>query len=171
MGQVYTNPYPSPAPTDEKAIFYWRDDIREYDTVPFRAELVGFPFYYEDLDLLMTELRYLSTFDARCQPSMLISVLAVLVLNIAPIAAYIYWSIVSEGKYLWTLSLVPIYLALNALLPLLFNKIQTCLMKSAKENRAREFNQVLAKFNDRSFQGRGYRARYNQDDFVLVVGK
>lgn len=171
MGQVYTNPYPSPAPTDDKAIFYWRDDIREYDTVPFRSELVGFPFYYEDLDLLLSELRYLSTWDARCQPSMFISILIVILLNIAPIAAYIYWSISTEGKYLWTLSLIPIYLALNALLPLLFNKVQNSMMKSGKQKRASEFNQVLAKFNDRSFNNRGFRARYNPDDFVLVVGK
>lgn len=171
MGQVYTNPYPSPAPSDDKAIFYWRDDIREYDTVPFRSELVGFPFYYEDLDLLMTELRYLPTYDARSQPSMSLSILFVIILNLAPIAAYIYWSVVSNGKYLWTLSLIPIYLALNALLPLLFNKIQSGMMKGGKEKRAAEINQVLAKFNDRSFQARGFRARYNPDDFVLVVGK
>lgn len=171
MGHTYSNPDPSPAPSADSANFHWRDDIREYDTMAFRPDTLGFPFFYEDLDLLMMELRHLKTFDMACRPSMMLSVLIVILINLAPIAAYIYWSVVSGGRHLWTLSLVPIYLALNALFPLLINKLQIKVMKGSKEKRADEFKKILADFNEKCFFGKNCRADYSTESFILSIRK
>lgn len=171
MGQSYSNQDPSPAPAPDKASFHWRDDIKEYDTLAFRPDMLTFPFYYEDLDMLMNELRYLPTFEMKCRPSMFLSVIAVVLLNMLPIAAYIYWSINTGGRHLWTLSLVPIYLALNALLPLVFNKLQDKVMSGGKKKRADNFRTALAKLNERCFRQKGYRAEYSLESFILSVIK
>lgn len=171
MGQSYSNQDPSPAPGADKASFHWRDDIREYDTVPFRPDILSFPFYYEDMDLMFTQLKYLPNFYMQCRPSILISVLIVIILNLAPIGAYIYWSVNTDGKHLWTLSLVPVYLALNALLPLVFNKVQEKVMLGSKKKRAQDFRTVLAKLNERCFSQKGYRAEYSVESFILSIKK
>jgi len=172
MGQSYTSLNPSPQPSGDQITFHWRDDIREYDTNNYRADNVKFGFSEEDLELVFGNLRYLSYYESRCTASYLLSIVIMVLINIAPIWAYVYMSIQTDGRYLWTLSLIPVYLAICAVLPFLFNWLQEVLwLRGLRKRRAAQFQQTLEKLNDRNFRKRGFRAVYNEGDCVITVSK
>lgn len=168
MGQSYSNPTPSPAGSADRIEFYWREDIQEYDTNNFSPQNLDFNLYEEDIFLTIDNLKNCSNFGSKSQPSVLFSIVFVVLINIIPLYFYIQWSIDTNGKYLWTLSLIPIYLALNAALPLLVSLLQRCLIINGnKKSRNAQFNPILIKLNDRNFKMRGFRAEYNQETFSL----
>ena len=171
MGQSYSNPSPSPQATDDAIEFYWRDDIREYDVTNLGSNPPKFGIFEEDIELTIERLRHCSSFDNRKDPSTLAAVIITVLINVVPIYFYVDWSITSNGKYLWTLAFVPIYLALNALLPMLLLKIGALLLRMSKTKRADEFRKVLEQLNNRNFSHRKIRADYDTESFRLTFRK
>lgn len=81
---------------------------------------------------------------------------------------YIDWSITSNGKHLWTLAFVPIYLALNAFLPMLFLKIGALLLKMSK---TKEPANSARTPSNRNFLHRKIIADYDTESFRLTFRK
>lgn|SRR3990167_2356972 len=168
MGQSYSNPSPSPQATEDQIEFYWRDDIREYDITNLGQNPPKFGIFEEDIELTIDRLRDCSSFENRKEPSTLAAIIFTVLINVVPLYFYIDWSVTTNGKYLWTLAFVPIYLALNALLPMLFLRIGSLMLKMSKKSRHEEFTKVLTQLNERNFKHRKIRAEHDQDSFRLT---
>lgn len=169
MGQSYSNTNNSPEPSSNEVEFRWRNDIYEYDTSNFLENQSKFPFFREDLDLLLDRLSRLPVFEKSSEPSLLLSVILVLLLNVVPVYFFIDWNIKTNGKFLWILSLLPIYIGLNALLPMFFNFLQKKMSRGGKEARHKQITGVLDKMNTDFLLKRGVRANHNEDSFAIRI--
>ena len=169
MGQSYSNNNASPEPSSTEIEFKWRNDIYEYDTSSFLENHSKMPFFREDLELLLDRLSRLSCFEKSSEPSMLLSVMLVLLLNVVPVYFFIDWNVRTNGKFLWILSLLPIYIGLNALLPMFLNFLQKKIARSGKETRHKQISDLLMRLNDDFFAKRGIAANHNEENFSIRI--
>lgn len=171
MGQSYSNPDSSPEPNGNSIELKWRNDIFEYDTSNYFENVSKVPFFREDLEVMMGRIRRLPSFKKSSEASLALSIALVLLLNVAPIYFYIAWNVKTNGKYLWILSLLPIYIGLNALLPLMFNGIQNSLIKRGKAKRNKEMEDELKDMNEKIFKKRKVQVTHQQDKFTILITK
>ncbi len=171
MGQSYSNTNSSPEPSANEVVFNWRNDIYEYDTSSYLQNYSNLPFFREDLELLLDRLSRLGCFEKSSEPSMLLSVMLVILLNVIPVYFFIEWNVRTNGKFLWILSLLPVYIGLNALVPMFLNFLQKKLSRSGKEKRHKQIAEVLARTNSEFLEKRGVLASHDQETFTLRVTK
>ncbi len=169
MGLSYSNPNPSPAPLADSLSFSWRHDIREYDTNNFK-KYAHIPFYLPDLEVVLSHLSKLPHYRSALEPNWLWLIIISVIIHVGLIIVFGIWTHDTNGKYLYLLALLPIYVALAAATPYILAIFVNIFLTSNAHKRKAEIKSKLSELSKRYFDQRGIELTY-QDNFVITVTK